>query len=53
MFLGHLPRVPLAHLPSPLEEMRALALKLGGPHVCFIHTGGTPGLFAYRDCFAE
>jgi 1-aminocyclopropane-1-carboxylate deaminase/D-cysteine desulfhydrase-like pyridoxal-dependent ACC family enzyme len=19
--------------------------------VCFIHTGGTPALFAYRDCF--
>lgn len=43
MFLGHLPRVPLAHLPSPLEEMRALALKLGGPRL-FVKRDDATGL---------
>lgn len=33
MFLGHLPRVPLCHLPTPLEEMPALTRALGGPRL--------------------
>ena len=31
--LGRLPRVPLAHLPTPLEEARRLSALLGGPRI--------------------
>ena len=85
MVFDRLPRVSLCHLPTPLEEMPALARALGGPRlfikrddpvytgkamaglidlvrtgvftagqtVVFIHTGGTSGLFGYRDGLAE
>lgn len=31
--LNHVPRVPLGHLPTPLEPMRNLSRKLGGPTI--------------------
>src|SRR5438874_593681 len=31
--LGQLPRVPLAHLPTPLDEARRLTARLGGPRI--------------------
>ena len=31
--LGRLPRVPLAHLPTPLDEARRLTARLGGPRI--------------------
>lgn len=43
MFLGHLPRVSLAHLPTPLEFMPALTKKLGGPKL-FIKRDDCTGL---------
>ncbi len=43
MFLGHLPRFPLAHLPTPLEEMRSLTKALGGPRL-FIKRDDATGL---------
>jgi D-cysteine desulfhydrase family pyridoxal phosphate-dependent enzyme len=43
MFLGRLPRVALAHLPSPLEEMRSLASALGGPRL-FVKRDDATGL---------
>jgi D-cysteine desulfhydrase family pyridoxal phosphate-dependent enzyme len=43
MFLGHLPRVTLAHLPTPLEFMPALTAKLGGPRL-FIKRDDCTGL---------
>lgn len=33
MFLGALPRVRLAHLPTPLEEATRLSAALGGPRI--------------------
>jgi hypothetical protein len=30
---AHLPRVPLAHLPTPLEEVPRFAARLNGPRV--------------------
>ena len=38
-----LPRVPLAHLPTPLEEMPRLAERLGGPRI-FIKRDDCTGL---------
>ena len=40
---AHLPRVPLAHLPTPLEEMPRLAAHLGGPRI-FIKRDDCTGL---------
>ena len=31
--LDRLPRIPLCHLPTPLEEMPALSRALGGPRL--------------------
>jgi 1-aminocyclopropane-1-carboxylate deaminase/D-cysteine desulfhydrase-like pyridoxal-dependent ACC family enzyme len=31
--IAHLPRVPLAHLPTPLEEAPRFAQKIGGPRI--------------------
>jgi D-cysteine desulfhydrase family pyridoxal phosphate-dependent enzyme len=33
MFLGHLPRFRLAHLPTPLHELPNLSRHLGGPRI--------------------
>ncbi len=33
MLTGKLPRIPLAHLPTPLEEMPRLSAALGGPRI--------------------
>jgi D-cysteine desulfhydrase len=33
MLTNHLPRVSIAHLPTPIEEMRRLAEALGGPRL--------------------
>ena len=33
MFLGHFPRISLAHLPTPLEFLPNLTKKLGGPKI--------------------
>ena len=39
MLLSRFPRVPLAHLPTPLEHLPRLSAELGG----------SAALFAYRD----
>lgn len=41
--VAHLPRVPLAHLPTPLEEVPRFAERLGGPRV-FIKRDDCTGL---------
>ena len=33
MLLDKFPRVPLAHLPTPLEHLPRLSAELGGPHI--------------------
>src|SRR5262245_49430078 len=38
-----LPRVPLAHLPTPVEEISRLAARLNGPRV-FVTGGACPGM---------
>jgi D-cysteine desulfhydrase family pyridoxal phosphate-dependent enzyme len=43
MFLGHLPRVSLAHLPTPLEFMPQLTKTLGGPRL-FVKRDDCTGL---------
>ncbi|RMF83057.1 MAG: D-cysteine desulfhydrase [Nitrospinota bacterium] len=43
MFLGKFPRVRLAHLPTPLEEMQVLTRTLGGPRL-FIKRDDCTGL---------
>lgn len=43
MFLGRFPRFRLAHLPTPLEEMKALSKFLGGPRL-FIKRDDATGL---------
>ena len=43
MFLGYMPRVKLAHLPTPLEEMKALSKELGGPRL-FVKRDDCTGL---------
>ena len=40
---ARLPRVRLAHLPAPLEEMPRLAVHLGGPRI-FIKRDDCTGL---------
>ena len=40
---ARLPRVPLAHLPTPLEELPRLAARLGGPRI-FIKRDDCTGL---------
>ena len=62
MVFDRLPRMSLCPLPTPLEEMPALAGPMDlvrtavfttGQTVVFFHTGGTSGLFAYREGLAE
>ena len=43
MFLSYMPRVKLAHLPTPLEEMKALSKELGGPRL-FVKRDDCTGL---------
>jgi L-cysteate sulfo-lyase len=43
MQFSHFPRVPLAHLPTPLEELTILSRELGGPHL-FIKRDDCTGL---------
>ena len=33
MFIGSVPRLELAHLPTPLEELKTLSAELGGPRI--------------------
>jgi L-cysteate sulfo-lyase len=37
MNLGRFARIPLAHLPTPLEYLPRLTRALGGPEVCIRH----------------
>jgi len=57
--LARFRRLGLAHLPTPLEHMTRLSAHLialiragrwpADSDVVFIHTGGTPALFAYGE----
>ncbi|MFQ5410017.1 MAG: pyridoxal-phosphate dependent enzyme, partial [Anaerolineales bacterium] len=33
MLTAHLPRTPIAHLPTPLEALPRLSERLGGPEI--------------------
>jgi len=63
MHLARFPRIHLAHLPTPPQQLDLLTAELGGPYrrtpkfnkngKVFLHTGGIAAMFGYTSAFYE